>query len=253
MRLKKILRRMGYFADQQGIIDRYLREAGGWDNHLYKCREFIFEKVKLYKPKTVTILGSGWLLDVPLEELSELCETINLVDINHPPQVKLKARKYPCINLKVQDITGGMIQQIWELSRSNPELLSKVKAPVYSPDFNPGLVISLNILTQTDTLIIDYLNANFDLDIITLRQIRSSIQSAHIKFLSTVPNLLITDYYELVFDKDKVFSENNLLFTELPGGSERQEWLWDFDNAGEFYKRKRLQFKVMAIDNANQE
>ena len=244
---------MGYLADQQGIINRYLREAGGWDNHLYKCREFIFEKVQLYKPKIVTILGSGWLLDVPLEELSELCETINLVDINHPPQVRRrKVKNYPGVNLIAHDITGGMIERVWELSKSNPEQLANIEAPFYSPDFDAGLVISLNILTQTDTLIIDYLNGKFDLDKSTLRQIRSRIQSSHIKFLSTVPNLIITDYYELVFDKDDVFSENNLLFTELPEGNERQEWVWDFDNAGEYYKRKRLQFKVIAIDNANQ-
>src|SRR5210317_1415141 len=88
---KRILRKMGYLADQQGIIDRYLRERGGWDSHLLKCREYILDKVNKLAISDITILGSGWLLDVPLEELSGLCNKITLIDIHHPRQVRKRA------------------------------------------------------------------------------------------------------------------------------------------------------------------
>ncbi|MEE4115189.1 MAG: hypothetical protein V2I37_03420 [Marinilabiliaceae bacterium] len=243
----RILKKMGYLADQQGIINRYLREAGGWDSHLLKCRDYILDKLNKYSPAVVTVLGSGWLLDVPLEELAEKCNTINLVDINHPPQVARKVKQYPGVNLIKDDITGGLIEHIW---KSGTEITdpSLVKVPVYSPSYDPGMVISLNVLTQTDTLISDYLGRKGHSDISSLRALRGEIQSAHLSFLLKHPSILITDYSELIFDKDALFAQNELLFVELPPGSETTEWEWDFDNSGEYYKRKRLLFKVMAID-----
>ena len=44
-----------------------------------------------YKPLNVTVLGSGWLLDLPLAEMLEKTEMIYLVDIVHPPEVVMQA------------------------------------------------------------------------------------------------------------------------------------------------------------------
>lgn len=240
---------MGYLADQQGIINRYLREAGGWDSHLLKCREYILDKVEEYSPGTLTVLGSGWLLDVPLEELAEKCSVVNLVDINHPPQVARKVKKYAGVNLITDDITGGLIEQIWDLPGNETTDPESLMVPVYSPSYDPGMVISLNVLTQTDTLIFDYMQREYLCGGRELRSLRKEIQNAHLNFLKNHPNLLITDYSEIIFDKDDMFSQNNLLFCDQPLRGEKIEWEWDFDNSGEYYKRKRILFKVMAIDN----
>ena len=68
-KFKDILKKMGYLADQYEIIHRYHREQGGWDSHLKNCREYITKKGTKHNVKEITILGSGWLLDVPLELL----------------------------------------------------------------------------------------------------------------------------------------------------------------------------------------
>ena len=42
---------------------------------------------------SIAVLGSGWLLDVPLDHLCSGLEQVYLVDINHPPQIRKKAER----------------------------------------------------------------------------------------------------------------------------------------------------------------
>ncbi len=37
----RIIRRMGFIRDQEGIMNRYLRERSNWDRHLQHTRSFI--------------------------------------------------------------------------------------------------------------------------------------------------------------------------------------------------------------------
>ena len=249
---RRILKRMAYLADQEGIIRRYLREHGGWDEHLLKCREFIIDRVRMRSVTDVTILGSGWLLDVPLEELSELCNSITLIDINHPRQIRRKVKQYRNVRLQEDDITGGLIKHIWQLSRKKIDSLDSVVIPVYKFDYNPGLLISLNILTQTDTLINDFLINRMSIDIEEQRRFRRRIQESHLALLKPYPHLLISDFEEDIIDIDSglVVKTNPLIFCEMPEDNNKEEWLWVFDSSGEYYRRRRVSFKVMAIDNS---
>jgi hypothetical protein len=114
----KILRRMKYLSDQQGIVERYLEEHEGWKLHLENTRSFILDCVKKYSPKTVVVMGSGWLLDVPLKELMEICERIYLADIWHPRQIRAMVQKYPNCILVYDDLTGGAVKQVYKLVKS---------------------------------------------------------------------------------------------------------------------------------------
>lgn len=248
----RILKKMGYLADQEGIISRYLRERGGWDSHLIRCREYILERVKNQSLSDVTILGSGWLLDIPLEELSELCGSITLIDINHPRQIRRKVRQYKNVRLVKDDITGGLIKQIWQTDWSGLDSLDSIEIPVYNFDFRPGLIISLNILTQTDTLLNDFLIKRTKIDFEEHRRFRKRIQESHLSLLKLYPHLLITDFEEDIMDIDKgsIIETNQLIFSDLPAGKNKEEWSWIFDSSGEYYRRRRVSFKVMAIDNS---
>jgi hypothetical protein len=76
---------MGYICDQEGIMNRYIREKKSWDLHFGKTREFINGCFSDKSIDSVAVLGSGWLLDVPLEEMKNRYKKIFLVDIHHPP------------------------------------------------------------------------------------------------------------------------------------------------------------------------
>src|SRR5450759_4375935 len=84
---RRMLYKMGYYDYQQGLIYRHLNQKGGWDKHLEHCRSFIMKALEIYKPVKVTVLGSGWLLELPLKEMIDLTEEVVLVDIIHPPEV----------------------------------------------------------------------------------------------------------------------------------------------------------------------
>ncbi|HAX94130.1 MAG TPA: hypothetical protein DCY25_09355, partial [Bacteroidales bacterium] len=85
---RRVLNRMGYYNYQRGLIYHHLDEEGSWNSHLGNCRAFILKAMELRKPSKVTVLGSGWLLDLPLKEMAETGAEICLVDIVHPPEVK---------------------------------------------------------------------------------------------------------------------------------------------------------------------
>ena len=85
---------MGYYNYQRGLIVHHLHEEGSWNTHLTNSRNFILKSLDFYKPAVVTVFGSGWLLDLPLLEINEMADEINLVDIIHPPEVKESGCEY---------------------------------------------------------------------------------------------------------------------------------------------------------------
>ena len=66
-----ILKKFGFFKDQNGIINRYLREKEAWQAHLSNTRDFIINSSMNKDNSKAVILGSGWLLDIPVDELSK--------------------------------------------------------------------------------------------------------------------------------------------------------------------------------------
>jgi hypothetical protein len=245
---RRVLKRMGYLADQQGIINRYLREQGGWDEHLYRCRNYIIESVKRRKPELITILGSGWLLDIPLEELAEGGTRINLVDINHPAQVRRKVQQFSNVELVEYDITGGLIETIWKEAGKPGFNLPGMVIPALKPDFDCGMILSVNILTQLDMLLAEYLAKYPGLKHGDIRHFRKGIQDSHLGFLQSVDSLLITDWGEEIWSDGELSSSSDLLFTGLPQGNNTEEWKWEFDTNGLYYSGKKVIFRVLATE-----
>ena len=66
--------------------------------------------VRIQKPERITVLGSGWLLDLPVAEISEMVSEIILVDIVHPPDVIKQAGMIRNIKIVEADVTGGLIE-----------------------------------------------------------------------------------------------------------------------------------------------
>ena len=152
---------MGYYNYQNGMIYHHVNQTGGWENHQTHCRSFIIKALELYKPEKVTVLGSGWLLELPFAELIERTGSICLIDIIHPPDVIAQIGNYKNVELIEQDVTGGLIEDIWQKTGRYPFLkklksLENIIIPEFKPDSDPGMVISLNILTQLETLIVDF-------------------------------------------------------------------------------------------------
>jgi hypothetical protein len=249
---RRVLNKLGYYDYQQGFIVRHLNQETGWNSHLEKCRNFILKALEIHQPEKVTVLGSGWLLELPLTEMLEKVNRVCLVDIIHPPEVIRQVLNIKGVELLTEDISGGLIDEIWRNTSQGP-LFSKLKSlsgiiiPEYKPEGDPGMVISLNILTQLETLPVKQLLKKTKANEEEITRFRKAIQDKHISFLKRGKSVLITDLTEIFTDKSGISTESQTVLTDLPDGIYREEWTWDFDLLGSDYYNKRSVLKVMAI------
>jgi hypothetical protein len=245
---------MGYYNYQRGMIFHHAGQEGGWENHHEHSRKFILNAINIFKPEKVTILGSGWLLDLPFTEILEKVSRICLVDIIHPPDVINQVRNYDNVELIEKDVTGGLIAEVWEKTRkysffNRVKSLEQIEIPEFYPDIDPGMIISLNILTQLEVLLIDFIKERSRIGEEVFRHFRTEIQKKHIDFLTKHRSVLISDYAEVITDRSGVTKTIPTLYTDLPTGSVREEWTWNFDKTGGDLYNSRSQFKVVALIN----
>lgn len=236
-----------YKYDQQGIINRFLAEEENWKEHLFKCKKCILESLPNEKVASVAILGSGWLLDVPVDELMEKTDNLILVDINHPRQIVNKYKNNPKITFVKADLTNNLVQRL-KISKTYNEFLSYLES-IKPLDFlnQYSQVVSLNLLNQLDILLCDLLMKKFILKEENIVSVREKIQSAHLRSLPKGNSLIITDYEEinyLVSIDD--FSSKNLIYTDLSEVNVLNEWLWKFDTHQTYRKNYYTTFKVLA-------
>jgi hypothetical protein len=243
---------MGYYNYQRGLIYHHLDEAGSWNSHLKNCRNFIIKALAHYNPTVVTVLGSGWLLDLPLNEINDTAKEINLVDIVHPPEVRDQVENLPKVILREEDVTGGLIEKVWKKA-SGRTFLNKLRSiddivpGEYCPSFDPGLIISLNVLTQLESLPAEFLKKHSRVDEESLKRFRKSVQQNHIFFLKKHDSVLITDISEIISDKTGNRNHELSLLVELPESEFRDEWTWDFESRNpEFYSRRSV-YRVAAM------
>lgn len=249
---RRILHKMGYYNYQRGLIYHHLDEEGSWNDHLWKCRSFILEAIDRYKPSVVTVLGSGWLLDLPLAEMTEIAGIINLVDVVHPPEVKDQVKDFKNVVLIEDDVSGGLIDEVWKKAGKRTifnriKSINDIEINEYKPEFDPGMVISLNILTQLETLPVALLIKKSKADAEEMLNFRKRIQQMHLQFLLKHRAVLITDCSEMIKDNTGRFEEIPSLLADLPDSVITREWTWNFDlKKSDFYRKKSV-FKVKAL------
>ena len=249
---RRILSRLGYYNYQERLIFRHLRQEGAWDSHLSNCRRFIMEAVEHFNPARITVLGSGWLLDFPLAEIIEKGIELHLVDIVHPPGVRAQVASFDKVSTEERDITGGLVRELWEKTRGYNFLwrlksLEKINVPVFHLEEDPGLVISLNILSQLDFLPMRMIMKKGTIAQDEMMNFRRDIQQKHLDFLASYSFVLITDYIEVITDDSGSVLEEKTLFTGLPVHNRSEEWIWEFDHKHSDFFGKRSSYRVKAL------
>jgi hypothetical protein len=249
-----MLSRMGYYNYQNGLIYHHLNQEGGWVEHQNNCRKLILKALDLYKPSKVTVLGSGWLLDLPFAELVERTEKLCLIDIIHPPDVVSQVKHLKNVVLYEQDVTGGLIQEVWQKTRHYSfirklKTLAGINIPDYIPGEDPGMIVSLNILTQLESLPSDFIKKRSKINEEEFKCFKSEVQRKHIEFLSRYKSVLVSDFAEVITSKTGDIKTITTLLTDLPDGKFREEWTWNFDKAGGDLYNSTSQFNVVGIIN----
>ena len=243
---------MKYLSDQKGIMNRYLAEGENWEPHLQNTSDFIVQCLGEKHRGSVAVLGSGWLLDLPLEFIAGTGKEVFLFDVFHAPQILKKVARYKNVRAVSADITGGAIVGVFNFVKA---FRSHLKGSILDisfqatiPGVRPDYVISLNILNQLDILLIDYLKANMEIPTDEELEFRKRIQSQHLSLLKSGRSCLITDSTERVINREgELISEKSLIHCQVPEGQRREEWNWKFDSRGEYNPRHRTEMQVLAI------
>lgn len=250
---RHIIRRMGYLRDQDGIMNRYLRESTIWKDHLYNTRKFILESFSDPAIESVAVLGSGWLLDVPLETMAKRYHRVILADIRHPPQVRRKVREMENVQLVESDLTGGAVEYLWQITRRKTGVpLEKIVAglELAAPVELGGAdaMVSVNLVNQLDILVCDHLRDRGYFQHEPPDALRQKIQRFHISWLASRPGCLVTDTREINRDKEGNETVKPLLYTGLPDGFRSGQWEWEFDTHGTYHAGTRTTMEVRAIE-----
>ncbi|HJX70716.1 MAG TPA: hypothetical protein VJ346_02155 [Bacteroidales bacterium] len=245
---------MNYISDQAGIFNRYALELENWSSHLEKTKQYICDYVLKNNFNTVSVLGSGWLLDLPVDFLSYNLKKILLYDVFHPPQIRHKFKKNNRFELITADITGGLIAKAYQAAHlykksKRKTRITELEFTGFKPVEETDCYISLNILNQLDLLIIDFLKKTRIYTEKELKKLRTLIQESHLKELPKNKSCLITDIEELRYRKeDAPVISKNLLYAPLPEGKNIQTWDWLFDTKGTYNKGYKTAFKVIAME-----
>ncbi len=249
-----ILQRMQYNSDQQGIIRRYLREREGWDLHLENSKKFIQKSLKTKKKGKVLVLGSGWLLDCPINELSQNFQEVILADILHPKQIIKKTNTLSNVHFLKADLTGGLIEFIYRNIKPGKKyllnaLISEINSFSYLIPDDIDFVISLNIVSQLSIIITDYLKPFNTFSENELKEIATVIQQTHINSLPKNKTCLICDVEEELFNEENtLIGTNPTVFSDLTPGNFSEKWLWKFDSSMTYRDDLKTFFNVIAID-----
>lgn len=104
----KWVRRMGYGREMVALEARHGRCREAWRPHLDASRRLI-GRAAASAPRTgrAVVLGSGPLLDIPLEDLAARFDRVELVDIVHPRSTRRRVRKLANVDLVEADVSGA--------------------------------------------------------------------------------------------------------------------------------------------------
>jgi hypothetical protein len=250
----KLLKQLNFRSESQGLIDRYINVDGAWEDHLENTRNFILKTISGKRINNLAVLGSGWLLDLPMEELSKKADQVWLYDACHPAQIIHRLQKYNNVTAVSADITGGALVNAFNAVRlhkkskkkTTPELIcSQIFQPVPMPDY----MISLNLLSQIGTMITEYLQRHIPYDRYEIENMNALLEQSHLKLLIPGRSCLITDILETRIDLvDGSIENKTVISCSLPSPKHSETWEWHFDPLGDYRQGKKTVLQVMAME-----
>lgn len=241
--------RMNYASEQTYIAQRMLQEQGGWQSHLNNSKKFIEEFIKERPLKSINILGSGWLLDVPMDSIIEQFDRIVLTDIYHPKQIISKYSNQSNVEFHTMDLTNGVVDLTYSMKKRSFNFEDYIRRINSIRPFNykENIVVSVNLLSQLSVFITNYLSKKVALNNNQLEEIASAIQLNHLKSLPQNKSLVITDYEEEFIDEnDKLMGSKPTIFIDIPKNKQTKEWIWKFDSLMTYREDCKTNLKVIA-------
>lgn len=220
-------RRVGYLQGQLGIKVRHRQCRQEWRGHLKLTKFAILSAAQQCTTRRkCVILGSGRLLDVPLEQLSKMFRQVVLVDAVHPLSAYAAAAWYRNVKLVSADVTGTAIE-LTRIARDPRQPLPRATPTLFCDDLEIDYVASVNLMSQLAYLPGIYLEKGHRPEA-QIEAYSHNVLAAHLDYLRRLPGIvtLITDVEKLVIDpKGQVTERIDILHgVQVPQAEE--EWIW---------------------------
>jgi hypothetical protein len=225
----------GHLAQQVAIWARHKRHGAAWEPHLARCKALALAAARACPQgarRTALVLGSGLLLDVPLNALSALFETVILADMAFVPEVRARARGLGNVEVLQADLTGCLNRLPEALGGPLPVGgLTGLAAGLAGLDF----VYSANLLSQLPLFALEMLDAKApEASEADRAGLAAALVRQHLDGLKALdcPACLVADVTERGLRRGAVAYEADLLFG-VDIGLAGETWIWDIAPAGE--------------------
>lgn len=243
-------RRLGYLRDSIWLMSRARRCRRAWAPHLEASRAVMRAAIAACERRdTAVVLGSGLLLDVPLEDLAASFRRVVLVDAVHLWSARRAIRAFPNVEALTADLSGAMALMTGAAHDLAPRLPPVCAEPA------TGLVISANLLSQLPIRPVERLEASRH----PLGAWEPSagdafgrrIVEGHLKALTGLKArvCLVTDIDEVEEDRQgQVRARHDLLYGVRLETPERA-WTWELAPFGETARNRRLIHRVVGFSD----
>ncbi len=254
------LRQLGYLKELIGIQSRYHRSHKLWRSHLQKTKGFILEGARrCNRRRKVVILGSGWLLDIPLKSLAGMFDEVFLLDVVHPLTARRTARRFPNVKLVEKDVSG-VAMDVFQLARrvritGKKEPLSALGPSVPQSKNDIDYVVSANLLSQLPMVPVEYLRKLQDrvggsmYKEPEIQEFTRRILEQHVQTLreGVCQSCLVADVEAITLDREDKVVEKMGLLDGLSLPPVQCEWMWEIADFGEVHANQRICHRVVGI------
>lgn len=220
-------RQLGLMSSSVLLAERHRRCRAAWEPHLARTRELVARAAADCPGRGLAVVvGSGHLLDLPLEELAGRFRQVVLADVVHPWSARRAVRRLPNVSLLEFDATG-LHPAVLRLCRDRVRAALPVPAPPVLPGPRPDFLVSLNLLSQITIRPVSALREHLaDPDEEALKVLARGLVDAHLAWLSIAAErvCLVSDYLRVVRGNAGELERIDLLHgAVLPPG---EEWEW---------------------------
>lgn len=215
------------------------RCAKDWAAHEAQCQAFVRKTVAgMRERRTVVVLGSGLLRDVPVGFLAKTFDTLVLVDLVHLASVRLwlRSKRFGNVRLISRDLSG--FDDV--LAGREAEPLAFLRQVPYL-----DLVISANILSQIGVGATRRLEAERSAD---AAEVVQKLIAAHLNGLAGLPCkvALLTDTRYRVSDRTGHVREDSDLLHGIAPPPAAAQWSWPVAPFGEESRDYQVVHDVIA-------
>lgn len=247
VRCEPTARRLGYGRAQVGLWSRSRRCAKAWAPHHAETRAFV-ESLLAGQPQggTAWVLGAGLLDDLPLAALAAKFDRVLLADIAWLPMQLWRLKHYPNVEARLFDVSGLVPMMLeWQPGKPLPE--PQPEAMQALDVDKPGLVLSLNLLSQLPLLPLEKLERAGQ-SFATRQAYGRRIVAAHLAGLRQLDCRvgLVSEQRRIFRNRaGEVVMSESALFDITPPVAEK-EWGWNLAPLGEIDNQTALELRVFA-------